>query len=58
MKYFNLYYLDMKLNNRPLTEEELEEVKKSKLISKRNSITGKLENIPIDRINIVKTILV
>ena len=26
MKYFNLYYLDMKLNNRPLTEEELEEV--------------------------------
>ena len=30
MKYYNLYYLDSKLNNRPLNEEELEAVKKSR----------------------------
>lgn len=58
MKYYNLYYLDSKLNNRPLNDEELEAVKKSRMISKRNSVTGKLENIPINNIRIIKTILI
>lgn len=58
MKYYNLYYLDSKLNNRPLNEEELETVKKSRMISKRNSVTCKLENIPINNIRIIKTILI
>ena len=58
MKYYNLYYLDSKLNNRPLNEEELEAFKKSRMISKRNSVTGKLENIPINNIRIIKTILI
>ncbi len=58
MKYFNLYYLDTKLNNRPLNEDELETFKKSKIVSKRNSITGKVENIPVDRIRIIKTIVI
>ena len=39
-------------------EEELEAVKKSRMISKRNSVTGKLENIPINNIRIIKTILI
>ncbi len=58
MKYFNLYYLDSKLNNRPLTAEELEVFKNSKVVTKRNSVTGKLENIPIDKIRVIKTILI
>jgi hypothetical protein len=58
MKYFNLYYLDTKLNNRPLNEDELETFKKSKIVSKRNSITGKIENIPVDRIRVIKTIVI
>lgn len=58
MKYFNLYYLDSKLNNRPLNEDELETFKKSKIVSKRNSITGKIENIPVDRIRVIKTIVI
>jgi hypothetical protein len=55
---FNLYYLDSKLNNRPLTEEELEVFKKSKIVTKRNSVTGKMENIPINKIRVIKTILI
>ena len=58
MKYFNLYYLDSKLNNRPLTEKELEVFKKSKIVTKRNSVNGKMENIPINKIRVIKTILI
>ncbi len=58
MNYFNIYYLDRKLNNRPLTEEELDAVKKSHIIQKRNSVTCKLENIPINKIRVIKTILI
>lgn len=58
MKYFNIYYLDRKLNNRPLNEEELDAMKKSKIIQKRNSVTGKLETIPINKIRVINTILI
>lgn len=58
MKYYNLYYQDIKINNRPITEDDLNIVKQQKSISKRNSITGKLEIMPIDKIKIVKTIVI
>ena len=58
MKYYNLYYRDSKINNRPITEQDLEVVKKSKNISKRNFITGKLELIPVNQIEVVKTIII
>jgi hypothetical protein len=58
MKYYNLYYRDSKINNRPITEEDLELIKKTNQISKRNMITGKLEVIPSNKIKVVKTILI
>lgn len=58
MKYYNIYYKDTKINNRPLTDEELDTIKNSKSIYKRNSITEKLEEIPINKIRIIKTILI
>lgn len=58
MKYYNLYYLDNKLNNRPITESQLENIMNQKNIYKRNSITNKIENIPTDKIQIIKTILI
>lgn len=58
MKHFNLYYKDIKINNRPINEQELESIKRSEVISKRNNITGKIESIPVDKINIVKTIII
>lgn len=58
MKYYNLYYQDIKINNRPITESDLDIVKQQKSINKKNSITGKLEIIPINKIKIVKTIVI
>lgn len=59
MKYFNLYYNDSKINNIPLTQEELNDIFKSnKKISKSNSITGEIIDIPLDKIKIIKTIII
>lgn len=58
MNYFNLYFKGRKLNNRPITEEEISEIKKKKEIYKRNNITNDLEKIPINQIQYVKTILI
>jgi len=56
--YYNLYYKDTKINNRPITDDDLKLVKESKIINKRNMITGKLEIIPVNRIKFVKTIII
>lgn len=58
MKYYNLYSKDLKLNNRPINEEELENIMKAKKIGKRDPITGKLVHIPINQIKVIKTILI
>ena len=58
MKYFNVYYKDIKINNRPLTEDDIKSIKDSKFIYKRNNITNKLENIPTNKIKIIKTTLI
>ena len=58
MIYYNLYYGDIKLNNRPINKTELNSIKESKTIYKRNNITEKLEEVPIDKIRIIKTILI
>lgn len=58
MIYYNLYYKDSKINNRPITDKDLELVKESKIISKKNRLSGKIEEIPVNKIQIVKTILI
>jgi hypothetical protein len=58
MKYYNLYYKDSKLNNRPVTEMQLDTILNQKHIYKRNSITNKIEDIPTNQIQIIKTILI
>ena len=58
MIYYNLYYKDSKINNRPITDKDLELVKESKTISKKNRLSGKIEEIPVSKIQIVKTILI
>jgi len=58
MNYFNLYFKGRKLNNRPVTDEEISEIKKKKEIYKRNNITNNLEKISINEIQYVKTILI
>lgn len=58
MKCFNIYYKDMKINNRPLSDDDIKSLKESKYIYKRNNITNKLESIPVNKIQIIKTILI
>ena len=58
MTYYNLYYKNVKLNNRPITEEEKLNVIKSKEIYKKNSINNHLEKINTSEINFVKTIII
>jgi len=58
MTYYNLYYKNVKLNNRPITEEEKLNVIKSKEIYKKNSLNNHLEKINTSEINFVKTIII
>jgi len=58
MKYYNLYYLGTKINNRPIDEDEIDTIKQSKQIYKKNQITNKLESIDVKNIKFVKTIII
>ena len=58
MEYYNTYYKDRKLNNRPLTAEEISNIKNLKEIYKRNKISNKLEEINTSEITYIKTILI
>lgn len=59
MKYFNLYYNESKINNRPLTQEELDIIiKENKDIIKHNNVTNKNEKIPLSKIKAIKTIII
>lgn len=58
MNYYNIYYKDNKLNNRPLSEDEVSNVKNLKEIYKRNTISNKLEKIDTSKITYIKTILI
>ena len=58
MKYYNVYYKGVKLNNRPVTEEEKINIQNSQEIHKRNSITNRLEKIDTANLRYVKTLII
>ena len=58
MNYYNIYFKGKKINNRPLNDEELKNVKEQKEIYKHNNITNSLEKISINDIYAVKTIII
>ncbi len=58
MKYYNIYYKGSKINNRPITEEDLELIKNESTIQKRNIITGKLETISTNQLKFISTIII
>ena len=59
MKYYNMYYKNMKINNRPLKEDDLKSIYNSKkYIIKHNSLTNKNEQIPLSEIQLIKTIVI
>lgn len=58
MDYYNIYYYGKKLNNRPIPEDQLEEIKDKEDIYKRNNLTNVLEKIPTNKLNFIKTIII
>lgn len=58
MNYYNIYHKGQKLNNRPISENELKEVKTKKEIYKHNNITNSLDKILVNEIQYVKTIII
>ena len=55
---YNIYYKGTKLNNRPLSESDIIEIKNKKTIYKRNQIFNELEEIPTKDISYIKTIII
>ncbi len=58
MNYYNIYFKGQKLNNRPINEDEINQVKSKDEIYKRNKLTNTLYKIPTNKIQYVKTILI
>ena len=58
MKRINLYYNDVKINTRPLTISEVNEIFKNEYIYKRNIYTDNLIKIPTSKIIKINTIMV
>ena len=53
MLKYNLYYNNEKLNKRPLSQSELDQVQNSKVINKYNKITNDIVTIPTDKVEII-----
>jgi hypothetical protein len=58
MKYYNLYHKDSKLNNKPISEDEKNEIIKQHEIYKKCMFNNKLERIKTKDIKFVKTIII
>ena len=58
MNYYNIYFKGQKINNRPLTDEELKNIKEQKEIYKHNNITNSLEKISTNDVYAVRTIII
>jgi len=57
MRAINLYYKDIKINNRPLSNEEVDKILENEYIYKRNNY-GKLIKIPSNKIMKINTIII
>lgn len=58
MLRYNIYYNNEKLNTYPISEDEIEKIKKQKYIGKVNEETKEILRIPTDEVNIIKCYLV
>lgn len=59
MKYYNMYYKNNKINNRPLTDEDVNTIYNSNnYIIKHNTLSGKNEQIPLSKVRLIKTIII
>ena len=55
---YNIYHNGEIINNRPLSKEAVEEIKKQKSIYKRNRNSTEVYEIPVDGITIRRCVIV
>lgn len=55
---YNLYYLNKKINKRPLSLEELKNMNKTNKIVKYNEVSKEFDQIPLNKINIIKCTII
>ena len=54
-----MYYKNNKINNRPLTDDDLKTIYSSKkYIIKHNTLSGNNEQIPLSEVRLIKTIII
>lgn len=58
MKYYNLYYKNMRLNKQPLSTDEYQKLKDAKTVSKVDYNNKTVEQIPFNMIRAVECIIV
>ena len=58
MKYYNLYYKNMRLNKQPLSTDEYQKLKNAKTVSKVDYEKKTVEQIPFNLIRTVECIVI
>ena len=58
MKYYNLYYKNVRLNKQPLSVDEYQKLKNAKTVSKVDYEKKTVEQIPLNLIRTVECIVV
>ena len=58
MKYYNLYYKNVRLNQQPLSIDEYQKLKNAKTVSKVDYKRKTIEQIPFNLIRTVECIVI
>ena len=58
MKYYNLYYKNIRLNKQPLSIDEYQKLKNAKTVSKADYEKKTVEQIPFNLIRTVECIVI
>lgn len=58
MKYYNLYYKNVRLNKQPLSVDEYQKLKNAKTVSKVDYKRKTIEQIPFNLIRTVECIVI
>lgn len=58
MKRYNIYNNGMLLTKNPLTQEQIDNIKKNNKVLAKNSITNEKKEIPLSSCRIVKCIVI
>ncbi len=58
MRQYNVYYHSIKINKRPVPESVIDKMKEKEFIFKHDEETNKTQKFPVNKLKIVKCIIV